>query len=311
VGGSEPTVGGAGGATPSSAGAAGAGGATGPSGEGGEGGALCAAPITGRITIEFDGTDAERVTTLKWTNSAATLTANLAASGGPAHCTDPQEFFGQSYGAPEGALPDPVVGGHLASLVQCGADATITSAEIGCEPAGQAQLPVTTQYHFYTGTRASEMRVTRTFGFGASTQPYAGTTGLRPYVARVPVGALPNVIYPNQAGTAVTSAVASSCGGDCIVPTGASWNGKWFADVDPTSGLALIVVRDPSLTSAVDLTVNTDASSGSNLASFVLVQPAAGWKAPVTEIEYLCFADLTSWPQTARDAAQLPAGCGP
>jgi hypothetical protein len=105
--------------------------------------------------------------------------------------------------------------------------------------------------------------------------------------------------------------VASSCGGDCIVPTGASWNGKWFADVDPTSGLALIVVRDPSLTSAVDLTVNTDASSGSNLASFVLVQPAAGWKAPVTEIEYLCFADLTSWPQTARDAAQLPAGCGP
>ena len=27
---------------------------------------------------------------------------------------------------------------------------------------------------------------------------------------------------------------------------------------------------------------------------------AAGWKAPVTEIEYLCFADLTSWPKSKR-----------
>jgi hypothetical protein len=65
------------------------------------------------------------------------------------------------------------------------------------------------------------------------------------------------------------------------------------------------------MTAPVQFTVNNDASSGSNLSSFVLVQPSGGWKAPVTEIEYLCFADLTSWPQTMRDAATLPAGCGP
>ena len=65
------------------------------------------------------------------------------------------------------------------------------------------------------------------------------------------------------------------------------------------------------MTSAVDFTINNDGNSGSNLSSFVIVQPAGGWKAPLTEVEYLCFEDLTSWPQAERDAAQLPAGCGP
>jgi hypothetical protein len=101
------------------------------------------------------------------------------------------------------------------------------------------------------------------------------------------------------------------CGGDCLTPIGATWNGHWLADVDPRTGLAMIVLRDPSMTSPVDFTVNNDTSSGSNPSSFVLLQPSGGWKAPVTEVEYLCFADLTSWPQAMRDAAALPAGCGP
>ena len=316
-------AGGEAGALPTDAGAgpvagdAGAGGASPVAGEGGaggeaaagEGGATCATPTTGRITIAFDSADAERVTNLQWTNSAAALTVNVTGQGGPAWCGDPQEFFGQSYGAPEGTLPDPVVGGNLATLVQCGADGVITSAAIGCNPVA-AQMPVTTRYHFYSDTRASQMRITRTFGFDAKTPIYQHT-GLRPYVARVSLGVLPNVIYPNQAGTAVTSVAATSCGGDCFTAVGASWNGKWFADIDPTSGLALIVLRDPSLTSPVDLTVNYDSYSNSNLTSFVVLQPADGWKAPLTETEYLCFADLTSWPQTARDAATLPVGCGP
>jgi len=292
-------------------GAAGEGGANGQDDDGGASGAACDPPITGRITIAFDAMDAERITKLQWTNSAATLTANLIGEGGGKHCTDPNEFFGQSYGAPEGTSPGPVVGGHLASLLRCGADATIISAVSSCDATAPAQLPVTTAYHFYSDVRASELRVTRSFGFDATTPVYSGTTGLRPFVPRVLATLLPNVLYPNQAGTAVTSLVASNCGGDCITPTGTSWNGKWIADVDPASGLAMIVMRDPSLTSAVDLTVNYDAASGSNLASFVLVQPTAGWKAAVTEIEYLCFEDLTSWPQAQRTSATLPAGCGP
>ncbi|HEY3665453.1 MAG TPA: hypothetical protein VGL19_05610 [Polyangiaceae bacterium] len=172
-------------------------------------------------------------------------------------------------------------------------------------------MPVTTQYHFYGGAQASQMRITRTFGFDANTTVYAGTTGLRPYVPRVALSGLSTVIYPNLAGTAVASTPATACGGDCFVAVGATWNGKWFADLNPTSGLALIVLRDPSMTTPVDLTVNYDSYSNANLASFVVLQPAEGWKAPLTEVEYLCFADLVSWPQTARDAAQLPAGCGP
>jgi hypothetical protein len=138
-----------------------------------------------------------------------------------------------------------------------------------------------------------------------------GDIGLRPFVPRVSLAALPTVIYPNQAGSGVTTLAAGSCGDDCITPTGTIWNGKWFADVHSTSGLALIVLRDASLTSAVSLTVNYDAYSSSNLASFVVLQPSGGWKAPLTEIEYLCFADLSSWPQSQRDLAQLPPDCGP
>lgn len=285
-------------------------------GEAGEGGAAgapgtaCATPSTGNITIAFAAANPEHVTTLAWKTSAGTLSPNVVGEGGPAHCTDPQEFFGQSYGAPEGTYPIPVVGGNLATLATCGPDITITSAPMTCEnPA--PQLPVTTQYHFYSDTRANEMRVTRSFGFDATTSVFAGTVGLRPYVPRVSLSGLATVIYPNQAGTAVTSTPATNCGGDCFAPVGASWNGKWFADVDATSGLALIVLRDPAMTSEVQLTINYDSYSNANLSSFVLVQPAAGWKTAITETEYLCFADLTSWPQAQRDAAVLPANCTP
>ena len=301
-----PSLGGASG----DLGVAGEGGTSGEAGAGGEGGAACATPVTGRITIAFDSADAERVTNLQWLNSASVLSPNVIGQGGPAWCTDPQEFFGQSYGAPEGTQPLPVVGGNLASLVQCGLDATITSAAVGCNPVAP-QMPVTTHYHFYSGNQASQMRITRTIGFDATTPVYANTVGLRPYVARVSLTGLSGVIYPNQAGTAVTSTASTSCGGDCFTPVGTSWSGKWFADIDPTTGLALIVLRDPAMTAPVQLTINYDSYSNANLSSFVLVQPADGWKAPVTETEYLCFADLASWPQTARDSATLPAGCGP
>jgi hypothetical protein len=36
-----------------------------------------------------------------------------------------------------------------------------------------------------------------------------------------------------------------------------------------------------------------------------------GWPATLTETECLCFADLTTWPQTDCDIAKLPAGRSP
>jgi hypothetical protein len=51
-------------------------------------------------------------------------------------------------------------------------------------------------------------------------------------------------------------------------------NGKWFADVDARNGYAMIVRRGPAMKSPVDLTINNDSFSASNLPSFVLFHPA-------------------------------------
>ena len=266
------------------------------------------------VLFGFDPTDPEFVSSVAWIDSTGTTTANWSAYGGPAHCTDPQEFFGQAYAAPESTTPLPVVGGHLATLASastCDASViTVTGGPLDCT--GAAQLPVNTTYDFYGDTRQDEVKITRTFGFDGSDAavPVYSGTGLRPYVPRVNLNVFGTVIYPNQAGTAVTSVTTTSCPGDCLTPTGSSWSGRWFADIASSGGYAIIVVRDPSMTSPVDLTVNYDSYSTSNLASFVLVQPTAGWQSPITEIEYICFADLTTWPQSQRDAAVLPAGCG-
>ena len=267
-------------------------------------------PLPGsKLAIGFAPTDPERVVNLQWTDSAGVVSANLAAAGGGQTCQDPSEFFGQSYGAPESTSPGIVVAGHQASVTTCSEATTITSALKDCS--GASQVPVTTTYLLYNDARANQVRIARSFGFD-STTPLFNSVGLRPYVPRLPLGSFSTVIYPNAANSAVTKVSAASCGGDCFISAGDSWNGHWFADVSSSAaGYAMIVLRDPSMTAPVQMTINNDASSGSNLASFVLVQPSGGFKQPLTEVEYLCFADLTSWPQAQRDAAQLPAGCGP
>ncbi|MDB4983751.1 MAG: hypothetical protein JWM82_4503, partial [Myxococcales bacterium] len=276
--------------------------------EGGDGSCDAGTVAGSHLFFQFDSKDAEWVKSLQWLDSTSTLTSNLVGYGGGPGCTSPYEFFGQAFAAPEGNGPYPVGGNNLAQVTTCGIDQTIVSQSPDC--AAAVQTPVTTVYHFYTGAKADQVRITRTIGFDATT-PKSPGTGLRVYVPRLLLGTFPSVLVPNGASTAISTASAPACGGDCFTVPGATWNGKWFADVDPTSGRAMIVLRDPSLTSDVSLTVNNDGSSASNLSSFVVMQPADGWKAPLTEIEYLCFADLTTWPQTARDAATLPAGCGP
>jgi hypothetical protein len=309
-------VGGAAGATSSGTGGVGDAGSTGLggasaeaslAGAAGAGGAACATPQTGRITIGFDPNNAEWVTNLQWLDSANNLISNVAASGGTSTCGDPTEFFGESYGAPEGTTPLIVVAGSRATSVACGSDVDISANAVSCS--NVAQVPTHTEYHFYDGAKASQMRVTRTIGFDANT-PVFTNTGLRVWQPRVVLATWKNVIYPNAAGTAITTKAAQSCPGDCILPTDADWNKQWFADL-ADDGHAIIVRRDPSMTSPVSLTVNYDAYSSANLSSFIVLQPQNGWKAPITEVEYLCFADLTSWPQAERDAATLPTWCGP
>ena len=269
----------------------------------------CAAgPVDTRIQIGFDSKNAEWVKTLTWRDSSGTTTPNLATSGGGTGCSTANELFGQVYGAPEGNQPFPIGGNTVSTGTRCGSDMTNTTPAMTCD--ATPQMPVTTEYHFYGGAQASQVRITRAIGFDATTPVYSGV-GVRPYVPRVPAGTFTNVIYPDGAAAMTRTIGVFQCSGDCLTPVGATWNGHWLADVDPRTGLAMIMLRDPSMTSPVQFTVNNDTSSGSNLSSFVLVQPSGGWKAPVTEVEYLCFADLTSWPQAMRDAAALPAGCGP
>jgi hypothetical protein len=263
-----------------------------------------------RIMLQFDTNDADRVTSVVWIDSSSTMTGNLVAENSGSGCGGPTEFFGQAYGSPEfTTFAAGFSAGHRASLVQCGLDTTVTAAPTA-DCGNASQLPMTTAYRLFSDARASEVRISRTFGMDTNT-PVGTGTGLRPYVPRLHADTFTTVIYPNQAGTAVASVSDAPCSTDCITSIGASWNGRWFADIAPSNGYAMIVLREPSMTSPVNLAVNNDAGSGSNLSSFVLIQPTGGWKAPVTEVEYLCFEDLNSWPQAQRDAAQLPAGCGP
>jgi hypothetical protein len=296
---------GAGGSAGGAAGAEAGGAAS--SGAAGAGGELCLSEGS-RISLTFDASNAERVTSLTWVDSDGATTANLAVSGGSSTCGDPSEFFGSSYGAPEGTTPLVIYAGTRATAVTCGLDVRISSQPTNCNAA--AQIPASTDYHFYGGLKASQVRVTRRVTFDA-TSPSVTATALRTWQPRVSRATFPDTIYPSSDGSSVTKVtVGASCGGDCLLAANADWNKQWFAMVGP-SGLAVVVRRDPSLTTPIGLTMNWDSFSFSNLSSFVWPKPAEGFVAPLEEIEYLCLADLKSWPQTERDAAQLPAFCGP
>jgi uncharacterized repeat protein (TIGR03803 family) len=98
---------------------------------------------------------------------------------------------------------------------------------------------------------------------------------------------------------------ATSCGTACEIT---NWNGKWFAD-DDGNGNGMAVIRDPHSTWPAVVAIDTDAGSASNLTSVALKVPAGGWSGTVTESEYVCFYDLTSWPAASRSAGELPTGC--
>ena len=260
-----------------------------------------------KLSITFQAADPEHVVDVEWTNRKGVSSGNLVAEGGPISCSDPSEFWGQAYGAPEGSTPNVVFTNHVATITAATSKATITGATTDCTSA--PAIPVTTHYAMVKGA-PNEVEITRRIGFSATSGPFSGV-GVRPYVPRVADSAFTDVLVPNGASTTTAVTPISQCPFDCFTTVGTSWNGHWLADVDPATGVAMIIRRDPSMTSAVQLTMNYDGYSQSNLSSFVLVQPAKGWKHAVSETEYLCFEDLKTWPQSARNTATLPTGCGP
>jgi len=264
-----------------------------------------------RLAVTFGDTsvhafsDADRVDSISWIDSGGLVRANYVASGGPSHCGDPQEFFGQSYGEPEGTLPLMVFGGVVDTWKGTTAlkGQAATSLTGFCDAAPSAATK--TSYKLVTGAGGlNELQVTRNFLFTAATPVFNGH-GLRAYVARVPLAAYPWVLVPNAAGTAVNQLNAGSCGADC---EDADWNQRWFAD-DDGAGSGLMVIRSASSVAPAILSINNDSFSASNLSSVVLLQPAGGWKTTLSESEYLCFYDPVSWPAAARAAGRMPKGC--
>jgi hypothetical protein len=227
--------------------------------------------------IGGNSTTLDRMDSLTWSGGSGAIAGqNLVATSGPGSCNgDPAEFFGQSYGEPEGTNPLIVWAGSTAtSSNQTTTSVTSTTTGVvtcSCGNSTPGNTPATTTYNVFPAgdPNVNEIRISRTFEFSSATPLYNGTHGVRGYVARLPIGTYGTVLYPNAAGTAINTASAAACQNDCEE---SDWNGQWFAD-DNGSGTGMVVFRDPSSTSPALLAVNYDGLSQSNLTSIVLIQP--------------------------------------
>jgi len=264
-----------------------------------------------RLSITFGSSangyttnDADRVDAISWVNSAGATVANYVTSGGPLHCGDPQEFFGEAYGDTGDIgvpLPNAVIGGVTSTWSGAAATTGHTAVKslTSCDETLDAKTK--TQYTLFTKPAlVNTLKITRTFRF--ATHPAAGN--MRAYVPRLQLGIYPNTLLPNAAGI-VQSYQVSGCPLNCIVT---DWNGKWIAD-DDDNGNGVAIFRDPTTNPPAQVTVDWDGYSTSNNSAITLIMPSAGWKGSVAETEYLCFYDATSWTASARAKGKPPAGC--
>ncbi len=127
---------------------------------------------------------------------------------------------------------------------------------------------------------------------------------MRAYVPRLPLGTYPTTLAPNAAGV-VQSYDVSQCPLNCTIT---DWNGKWMAD-DDGNGNGVVLFRSPKTNPPAQLTIDWDGSSFSNNSAITLTMPSAGWSGTVSETEYMCFYDATSWPAKARKRGLPPIGC--
>ena len=264
---------------------------------------------TGSNTNGFTTADADRVDFISWINSDGATVSNYVAVGGPLHCGDPQEFFGEAYGDSSDSgvpLPLAVIGGvtsvwssKIATVLLKGT-ATVQSLA-SCDTTLDAKT--TTHYQVFTSAALiSSLKIARTFKF--SKHPADGN--LRAYVPRLPLSIYPVVLAPNAAGV-VQTYQAGNCPVNCSVT---DWNGKWMAD-DDGNGNGMAIFRDPATDPPAQLTIDWDGFSSSNNSAVTLVEPAGGWGGKtVTETEYLCFYDAKSWTAKKRKAGLPPVGCG-
>jgi hypothetical protein len=243
--------------------------------------------------------NADRVDAIQWVGSSTVFT-NYVANGGPLHCNDPQEFFGQAYGD-SGLEPYAVITGTQSKWKAKNALAgkTTVTSTTSCEFTLDALATTAYALSNKPGLR-NTLKITRTFKF--KTPDAAGN--LRAYVPRLPITPYTTVYAPDQNGI-VQTYNAGGCAGACMLT---DWNGTWFAD-DDGAGNGMVVLRSPTKNKPAFVYIDNDSFSASNNTGVTLAKPQSGWTGTYTETEYLCFYDATSWPASARNGGKLPTGC--
>jgi hypothetical protein len=251
----------------------------------------------GNFYVKWSSTNPEEVVDLRWKGSG-----NLVNTGANPYCAGDLEFFGNSWVSENEGTPDFFFG----SLVGWGTSGTwsssnssevnIGSISSGCP--GSADIPIHTQYQFPDG-KPDLMMIQRTFEFGEA----AYTHDVRPFIPRLyPWNGFTQVLHPNAASDAlVTETTSTICDFGCVAE---SWDGSWFAIHDPITGQGMIV---QSSTGPIALWLDNDGASFTNSSSILLLQPDGGFIGTVTETEYLCFYDSSSWTLSLT----LPEGCQP
>ena len=251
----------------------------------------------------YSTADSNRVDSISWTDPGGVSTANLVANGGPLHCNDPQEFFGQAYGDESDAHPFLVYGGNIASWrgpsgpTSTGKTKVKTSVVCDAPPDGGT---ATTYTLAKTVDHINQLTVLRSFTF----DKVSNTSDLRVYVPRLPMSQYPSVMWPNAAGAVQTEDVGN-CGFNCVVT---DWNGTWMAE-QTAAGQGLMIIRDPAKGHPALLVFDYDSYSSSNNSAVALKLPAGGWSGRYVEKENLCFYDQTTWSAARQAAGKLPIGC--
>ena len=257
---------------------------------------------TSRFELAFGPPNVERLDTLRWRDSGGNLSANLALNSGTG-CSggDPADQWGRADSI--AGMPAPVGSGSAGTWApRATRTVQVDSSRPTLCTGDTTVTPVRTRYTFFdSGAAASKVRVERRFSFSAATPDYQSAS-FRAYVPELPVNPYSQVIHPNQAGGALVTDQASN-----PPDTTSNWNGTWLALNDPVTGRGMLILRDPATPNPARIAL--ESAGGANSSSVDLLKPAAGWKAPVTETEFLCFYDQTSWPPNQRSPSSLPAGC--
>lgn len=260
---------------------------------------------TPRLQWEFGGEtgNVEWVKSVEWRSSAlGVFGSNLATYGGGA-CGDPTEFWAESYPNQDGTGPAPVVAGQRGSWTAVSNRTAVIQSSSPCA-GSEPEIPVRTRYTFFDeGPAANAVRMERRISFAPNQKPTAVAQGMRFYDPRLPAGTYNQEIFPNEAGTALNTI------GDGGPAANGDWNETWMAVDSSTTHAGMVIFHVPDGAHPASVTSDNDSASGSNNSGVTLDTPALGWIEPVTEVEYFCFYDATTWPVLTRSPTNLPEGC--